>query len=89
MRRSGTGPKDWGDTADNQPPPTFGCAVQKNIAAMVADPRDLVQQRAMGPSDAARRTTVMGHYEKGEITQSDKHTGDKAVEQSGESSSVQ
>jgi pilus assembly protein CpaD len=81
--------KNWADTADNQPPPSFGCAVQNNIAAMVADPRDLVQPRAMDASDATRRNTVMGHYEKGEITQADKHTADKGVEQSGASSSVQ
>jgi pilus assembly protein CpaD len=81
--------KDWADTADNQPTANFGCAVQRNIAAMVADPRDLVQPRTMDASDAVRRNTVMGHYEKGEITQADKRTSDKAVEQSGESSSIQ
>jgi pilus assembly protein CpaD len=81
--------KDWADTMDNQPTPSFGCAVQSNIAAMVADPRDLVQPRTMDASDATRRSTVMGHYEKGEVTQADKHTADKAVEQSGASSSIQ
>lgn len=81
--------KDWADTADNQPTANFGCSVQQNIAAMVADPRDLVQPRTMDASDATRRNTVMGHYEKGEITQADKHTSDKSVEQSGASSSIQ
>jgi pilus assembly protein CpaD len=81
--------KDWSDTSDNQPTANFGCSVQRNIAAMVADPRDLVQPRTMDASDAARRNTVMGHYEKGEVTQADKHTSDKGVEQSGESSSIQ
>jgi pilus assembly protein CpaD len=80
---------NWGDTADNQPPPHFGCATQNNIAAMVADPRDLIEPRVMDASDATRRNTVMGHYEKGEITQADKHTVDKPVEQSGTASSVQ
>jgi len=81
--------KDWSDTSDNQPTASFGCSVQKNMAAMVADPRDLVQPRTMDASDATRRATVMGHYEKGEVTQADKHTADKSVEQSGASSSVQ
>jgi pilus assembly protein CpaD len=81
--------KDWQDTADNQPPPNFGCSVQHNIAAQVSDPRDLVQPRPMDASDATRRNTVMGHYEKGEITQADKHTADKPVEQSGQSSEIQ
>ena len=81
--------KDWSDTSDNQPTPSFGCSVQNNIAAMVADPRDLVQPRTMDASDAPRRATVLGHYEKGEVTQADKHTADKGQEQSGTSSSVQ
>jgi pilus assembly protein CpaD len=81
--------KDWQDTADNQPPPNFGCSVQHNLAAQLSDPRDLIQPRAMDASDATRRNTVMGHYEKGEVTQADKHTGDKSVEQSGQSSEIQ
>lgn len=81
--------KDWQDTVDNQPPPNFGCSVQHNLAAQLSDPRDLVQPRNMTPSDATRRNTVMGHYEKGEVTQADKHTGDKTVEQSGQSSEIQ
>jgi pilus assembly protein CpaD len=81
--------KDWSDTSDNQPTPSFGCSVQNNIAAMVADPRDLVQPRTMDAADATRRSTVMGHYEKGEVTQADKHSADNGVEQSGTSSSVQ
>ena len=80
--------QDWSETMDNQPPPSFGCSVQKNIAAMVADPRDLAQPRTMDGADATRRNVVMGHYEKGEVTQADKHTTDKAVEQSGSSSSI-
>lgn len=80
---------NWGDGADNQPPANFGCATQHNLAAMVADPRDLIQPRTMDPADATRRNTVLGHYEKGEITQADKHTVDKPVEQSGTSSEVQ
>jgi hypothetical protein len=43
----------------------------------------------MDASDATRRNTVMGHYEKGEVTQADKHSADKGVEQSGVSSSIQ
>jgi pilus assembly protein CpaD len=82
-------PTDWGDTWDNAPTPNFGCAVQKNMAAMLADPRDMVEPRPMDAPDAARRATVMGHYDKGEITQADKRTVDKTVEQSGMSSEIQ
>src|SRR3954467_1975494 len=83
---------DWSEnlafTADNLTPRNFGCSVQHNIAAMVADPRDLLGPGPMGPVDAARRASVMEHYEKGEITQADKHTGDKATEQSAGASTV-
>jgi pilus assembly protein CpaD len=82
-------PTDWGDTWDNAPAPNFGCAVQKNMAAMLADPRDMTEPRPMEAPDAARRATVMGHYDKGEVTQADKHSVDKPVEQSGMSSQVQ
>jgi pilus assembly protein CpaD len=83
---------DWSEnlafSADNLTPKNFGCSVQHNIAAMVADPRDLLGPGGMGPVDTARRATVMDHYQKGEITQADKHTVDKSVEQSAEAANV-
>ena len=36
----------------------------------------------MGPVDAARRAAVMDNYEKGEVTQADKHTPTSRIEQS-------
>ena len=68
----------WGaqqasDTASNLPMENFGCAVQKNIAAQVENPRDLVEPRALGPSDAMRRATVMSNYEKGQPTAASKN----------------
>jgi pilus assembly protein CpaD len=78
---------DWSEnlafTAHNDTPANFGCAVQKNIAAMVADPRDLMGPRPMGESDAARRVTVLGKYEAGEITSANKRKADLSNEQSG------
>ncbi len=35
---------------------------------MVSDPRDLTSPRAMDASDATRRSTVLGNYEKGQPT---------------------
>jgi pilus assembly protein CpaD len=52
--------------------PNFGCANQHNLAAMIADPRDLIQPREMGDGNAARRTAVIGHYERGEVTSATK-----------------
>jgi pilus assembly protein CpaD len=61
---------DWStqqasDTASNLPMANFGCAVQHNIAAQIENPRDIVEPRPLGPSDAMRRATVMSAYEKG------------------------
>jgi len=78
---------DWSEdlafTLANNTPKNFGCSVQHNIAAMVADPRDLVSPRPMDDGgDANRRATVIGHYEKGEVTQATKRTSDATTEQS-------
>ncbi len=63
---------DWSEdlsyTMDNKTASNLGCAVQHNIAAMVADPRDLMGPRPMGGADADRRATVITNYEKGAPT---------------------
>jgi pilus assembly protein CpaD len=75
--------KDADESWDNVPMPDFGCANQHNLAAMVADPRDLDQSRRLDDApDAARRAAVIGHYERGEPSQATKKTTDAAVEQS-------
>jgi pilus assembly protein CpaD len=75
--------QDLSSTGKNDTAPNFGCAVQQNIAAMVADPRDLMDGRPMGSEDATRRSDVVNKYEKGAITQADKHKDDVKNEQSG------
>lgn len=71
--------QDAGDTADNLPMPDFGCSVQHNIAAMVADPRDLVAPRGMDAGDATRRETVVGTYEKAQATAAQKSPDQSAA----------
>lgn len=46
----------------------FGCATQRNLAAMVDNPSDLVQPRAETPAYTARRGAAFEHYRKGEPT---------------------
>jgi pilus assembly protein CpaD len=46
----------------------FGCAAQRNLAAMVENPADLVQPRGETPTYAGRRSTVLDKYRKGEPT---------------------
>ena len=59
-------------SASNTRPPNFGCATQRNLAAMVSDPRDLLSPDTWGQPDAQRRLTVLDHYRKGEVTAADK-----------------
>lgn len=63
---------DWsvnlGDTSENKISPNLGCATRHNLAAMVADPRDLVTPKPLEPDDAQRRLTILDKYRKGETT---------------------
>jgi pilus assembly protein CpaD len=63
--------RQWGSltrTGDNQSASNFGCAVTANLAAQIANPRDIVAPRVMTPADAQRRSVVFDHYAKGEQT---------------------
>ncbi|MBX9776252.1 MAG: CpaD family pilus assembly protein [Xanthobacteraceae bacterium] len=46
----------------------LGCSTQRNMAAMVENPSDLVQPRSEIPTYTARRTVVLDKYRKGEST---------------------
>jgi hypothetical protein len=58
---------DWSEnlaySPANRPYPNHGCALQNNIAAMVANPSDFQRPRAMTPSRAANRATAMTIYD--------------------------
>jgi pilus assembly protein CpaD len=69
----GIWPEDIGpgfnrDYFENQPPWNFGCATQRNLAAMVANPSDLVQPQPEAPPYNERRTAVMQKYKQGQST---------------------
>jgi len=55
-------------TANNETSANFGCAVTANLAAQIANPRDIVQPRGMTPADAGRRAVVFDQYRKGAQT---------------------
>ena len=66
----GEWPRDLGVTwdsgnAENQPFWNLGCASQRNLAAMVDNPADLVQPRGETPTFAPRRSVVLDKYTKG------------------------
>lgn len=62
------GPSNTPAYQDNRPYWNFGCATQRNLAAMVENPVDLVQPRGEIPAYAPRRTVVLDKYRKGEST---------------------
>jgi pilus assembly protein CpaD len=69
----GIWPEDIGPTFnrdyfENQPAWNFGCSTQRNLAAMVANPADLVQPQAETPPYTKRRTEVLKKYGQGEST---------------------
>jgi pilus assembly protein CpaD len=66
-------------TFENTPMPNFGCSVQQNIAAQLADPRDLTQPRALGASDSVQRMQVFSKYEQGQTTQAQKTQAQSAA----------
>ncbi|MFN0218532.1 MAG: CpaD family pilus assembly protein [Hyphomicrobium sp.] len=79
MRYVAEGPecgRDWSEnlasSRKNIAHPNFGCTSQQNLAAMVANPADLLGPRSEAPRDGARRDVVFGKWIKGEPTGSEK-----------------
>jgi pilus assembly protein CpaD len=56
----------------------FGCANQRNLAAMVDNPSDLVQPRPETPAYTARRTASFEKYRKGTTSATAYPESDKA-----------
>lgn len=56
----------------------YGCATQSNLAAIVANPADLITPRASAPADQQRRAVVYEKYRAGEQTASDYKEGEGA-----------
>lgn len=80
----GLWPEDLGPSVknksyfENRPYQNFGCAYQRNMAAMVANPADLVQPRAESPSNSARRSQAFTKYRNGQPTSIDYPEAEKA-----------
>jgi len=54
--------------SDNSNSANFGCATQRNLGLMVADPSDLVEPSPFDPRDGPRTAIVIDLYRRGEIT---------------------
>ncbi|MBL4620393.1 MAG: CpaD family pilus assembly protein [Marinicaulis sp.] len=51
--------------------PNFGCATQNNIAAMLADPHDLIGPAPFAPGDAETTVRAFEAFRKGDVTAAD------------------
>jgi pilus assembly protein CpaD len=80
----GMWPQDLGpslsnpDYFENKPYYNFGCANQRNLAAMIDNPSDLVQPRSETPAYTPRRSEAFEKYKKGEPTTTSYPEADKA-----------
>ena len=80
----GLWPDDLGPTlqnngySQNKDYYNFGCASQRNLAAMIDNPADLVQPRSETAAYTVRRTTAFEKYRKGETTTTSYPEGEKA-----------
>ena len=61
-------PRNLGGRFSNEPSMGLGCAVNANIAAQIADPRDIVGHRPISPPDSGRAAVVFDNYRRGEVT---------------------
>jgi pilus assembly protein CpaD len=63
---------DWSTNLAEDPRnvyyPNFGCAQQRNLAAQIANPADLLGPRTMSPAASERRDVVWDKFTKGDST---------------------
>jgi pilus assembly protein CpaD len=80
----GLWPEDLGPSinnrgyVDNKPYYNFGCSNQRNMAAMIDNPSDLVQPRSETPAYTMRRNAAFEKYRKGTSTATIYPEADKA-----------
>jgi pilus assembly protein CpaD len=80
----GLWPEDLGPNIDNsgynenKPYHNFGCATQRNLAAMIDNPADLEQPRPETPAYTPRRNIAFDKYRKGVSTTTNYPEADKA-----------
>jgi pilus assembly protein CpaD len=72
--------QDIGEEPRNLPYQNYACSTQQNLAAILEDPRDLVQPRQQDPSDAMRRGVVLDKYRKGEPTATQTNSSNESGE---------
>jgi len=73
---------NWSDSASFNPAnvngANFGCAVQRDIGIMVANPADLLAAQPLSPVSATRNDRVINLYKQGKATESETSASNKA-----------
>jgi len=67
-------PRNLSSRFSNLPTGGFGCAVTANMAAQIADPRDIRGPRALQPADSGRAAVVFARYRQGQLTAAEQET---------------
>jgi pilus assembly protein CpaD len=73
----GNWPTNVAYNPQNVPMENTGCANQRNLAAMIANPADLLGPRSVTPRSSDRRDVVFDKYTKGDQTASQKNEDGK------------
>lgn len=73
---------DWSENLAEDPQnvayPDYGCSTQHNLAAMIANPRDLIEMRDGTPRPSERRDEIWRKYVSGKSTISETASEEKA-----------
>ena len=75
----GFGTIDISSTRSNGDLPNLGCSVRTNLAAMIADPADLLGNRPLDQGDSERRYITFEAYRLGEQTASERNEGESGI----------
>lgn len=70
---------DVSNAISNDNLPSLGCSVRTNMAAMIAEPADLLGARELSEGDRVRRGQQLRLWQQGEATGSERTDGESAV----------
>ena len=70
---------DLSDGTSNSDLPTLGCAIRTNMAAMIAEPADLLGGRELSEGDKVRRATQLQLWQQGQATAASRTDAESAV----------
>lgn len=71
--------EDISRSSQNRSPRAFGCATVTNLAAMIADPADLINPRELDPADPRRRQAQLERYRAGQQTHADRSNDERVT----------